>query len=156
LGRLGDKRAQAALVGALDDGAVDVQAMACLALGAHADGRAIDAMLTHLKPAEGRKPEARIGCAYGLGAAALRTSAPLAASDRARVRAALAATLGEGADEVQRAAAWALGAVGGDETRPPLIRALFVKRDEIRRVATLALSGRSMLATGLARTLPPP
>ena len=60
------------------------------------------------------------------------------------MRAALAATLGEGADEVQRAAAWALGAVGGDEARPPLVRAVFVKRDDVRRTAELALSRRSL------------
>ncbi|MCU1280741.1 MAG: Tetratricopeptide 2 repeat protein, partial [bacterium] len=74
-GRLADKRAQAALVAALDDAAVDVQATACLALGAHARGRALDAMVAHVKaPAGGevRKPETRIGCAFGLGAAALR------------------------------------------------------------------------------------
>ncbi|HEY2747990.1 MAG TPA: tetratricopeptide repeat protein [Polyangia bacterium] len=152
LGRLADKRAQAALTSALDDGAADVQAMACMALGAHADGRALDAMIAHLKPAEARRPETRIGCAFGLGAAALRAQAPLSTTQRASVRAALAATLGEGADEVQHAAAWALGAVGGDEARPPLLRAVFVKRDDIRRTATLALSRRSLLA----RALPPP
>ncbi len=151
-GRLADKRAQAALVAALDDGSVDVQAMACMALGAHADGRAIDAMIAHMKPAEARKPETRIGCAFGLGAAALRTQAPLSANERAAARAALTATLADGADEVQRAAAWALGAVGGDEARPPLVRAVFVKREDIRRTAELALAGRS----SLVRALPAP
>ena len=156
LGRVADKRAQAQLVSALDDGAVDVQATACLALGAHGSGRAIDAMVAHLKPADGRKPEARIGCAFGLGAAAARDKEPLSAGERAAVRAALAATLGEGADEVQRAAAWALGAVGGDEARPPLVRAVFVKRDEIRRTAALALAHQSQLGARAGRGLPPP
>jgi tetratricopeptide (TPR) repeat protein len=156
LGRVADKRAQAQLVSALDDGAVDVQATACLALGAHGSGRALEAMVAHLKSADGRKPEARIGCAFGLGAAATRDKEPLSAGERAAVRAALAATLGEGADEVQRAAAWALGAVGGDEARPALVRAVFVKRDEVRRTAALALANQSQLGARAERGLPPP
>jgi len=156
LGRVADRRAQAQLVAALDDSAVDVQATACLALGAHGSGRALDAMVAHLKPADGRKPEARIGCAFGLGAAAAREKEPLAAGERATVRAALAATLGEGADEVQRAAAWALGAVGGDDARPALVRAVFVKRDEVRRTAALALANQSQLGARVGRGLPPP
>src|SRR5439155_21647478 len=43
-GRIDDKRAQAALVAALDDGATDVQAIACSALGVYGSGKAIDAM----------------------------------------------------------------------------------------------------------------
>lgn len=156
LGRISDKRALATLVGALDDGAVDVQATACLALGAHGAGRALDAMIAHLRASDGHKPEARIGCAFGLGAAALRAEEPLSPAERASLRAALAATLGEGADEVQRAAAWALGAVGGDEARPPLVRAVFVKRDEVRRMATVALARRSQLAARAPHALPPP
>jgi cellulose synthase operon protein C len=159
LGRLADKRAQATLVGALDDGSVDVQAAACLALGAHAQGRALDAMIAHVKaPAGGdtRKPETRIGCAFGLGAAALRAQEPLSTGERQAARAALATTLGEGADEVQRAAAWALGAAGGDEARPALVRAIFVKREEVRRTAALAMGNRSLLASVAARGLPPP
>ncbi len=165
LGRLADHRAQTTLLAALDDSAVDVQAMACMALGAHARGRALEAMIAHLKPAAGgdaRKPETRIGCAFGLGAAALRSEGPLSATERSSVRAALLATLAEGADEVQRAAAWALGAVGGDEARPALVRAVFVKRDEVRQTAALALAGRSKLAllapraTPAAGSLPPP
>ena len=155
-GRIADKRAVASLVSALDDGAVDVQAIACVALGAHASGRALDAMIAHGKPADARKPETRIGCAFGLGAAALRDKEPLSTGERAAVRAALAATLGEGADEVQRAAAWALGAVGGDEARPPLVRAVFVKRDEVRRTAALALGNQSQLGKRAAHALPPP
>ncbi|HEX6835605.1 MAG TPA: tetratricopeptide repeat protein, partial [Polyangia bacterium] len=84
LGRVGGgeaRRAQAALVGALDDGAVDVQATACLALGAHAGGRALDAMIAHLRAVDGRKPEARIGCAFGLGAAALRANEALSPAE---------------------------------------------------------------------------
>ncbi|MGZ3427955.1 MAG: tetratricopeptide repeat protein, partial [Polyangia bacterium] len=159
LGRIADKRAQAALAAALDDGSVDVQATACLALGAHAQGRALDAMIARVKaPAAGeaRKPEARIGCAFGLGAAALRSEAPLTTSERQAARAALAATLAEGADEVQRAAAWALGAVGGDEAHPPLVRAVFVKRADGRRAAALAMANRSRLAALAAGALPPP
>jgi Flp pilus assembly protein TadD/HEAT repeat protein len=146
LGRIADKRAQAALVAALDDGSVDVQAMACLALGAHPDGRAWSAMLERLRANE-RSPEARLGCAFALGLSAPR----LSASERAAARTALVATLAEGADDVQRAAAWALGAVDhehADAVRA-LVQAALVKRDEVRRTALLALShGRPLPSPG--------
>ena len=131
LGRVADKRAQAQLVSARSTTVPSTcRPRRAWRSARTPSGRALEAMVAHLKPADGRKPEARIGCAFGLGAAASRDKEPLSAGERAAVRAALAATLGEGADEVQRAAAWALGAVGGDEARPPLVRAVFVKRDE--------------------------
>lgn len=149
LGRLADRRAQAALVTALDDGASDVGVTACLALGRHAQGRALDAMVTRLR-AQDRRPELRAACAFGLGVAAARADSPLGAGERQAVRTALAATLDEGADEPQRAAAWALGAVGPGDAAPSLVRAVFVRRDDVRRAGLAALAGDA------ARALPPP
>ena len=149
LGRSADKRAQVMLAAALEDGAVDVQAIACLALGPHATGRAVEAMVAHLRAAD-RKPEARLGCAFGLGAAALRQTAPLSVGERQAARAALAATLAEGADELQRAAAWALGPLGPGAARAALVQAVYVKRDDVSRAARLALGNAG------PRGLPPP
>ncbi|MDB4964797.1 MAG: Tetratricopeptide 2 repeat protein, partial [Myxococcales bacterium] len=116
LGRIDDLRAQAALLAALDDGAAEVQAIACDALGGSGgngkgNGKAVEAMVALLRAAD-RRPEARIGCVYGLVTVATRK--PAAATERAAIRAALVDTLAEGADEVQRAAATALGMIGGD------------------------------------------
>jgi tetratricopeptide (TPR) repeat protein len=82
------KRAQAALLAALDDGAVDVQVMSCLALGQHGGARAIAAMAARLRASptsEARKPVARVGCAFGLGMAALRKE-PLSTAERPKAQ----------------------------------------------------------------------
>ncbi len=47
--------------------------------------------------------------------------------------------LGQGNDEVQRQAAWALGAIGDARAVGPLLRAVFVKNEPIRQTAAAAL-----------------
>jgi tetratricopeptide (TPR) repeat protein len=146
LGRIGEGHGQAqslaALVAALDDGAAEVQAMACLSLGQRHEARALEAVLAHLGGDE-RSALMRVGCAFAVGAAGLREP-PLPPGERQKARVALAATLDAGGDDVQRAAAWSLGVLGPGDAAPSLVKALFVKRDEVRRAALLALSGTGL------------
>jgi superkiller protein 3 len=142
LGRVRDAAATQALVRALSDGAPDVQALGCLGLGrqlAGSDGagtsRALAEMLRVIG-AVGRAELARAACVVGVGAAldgALE-------KEVATARAALVDTLGEGGDEVQRRAAWALGLMGGRRAVPALLRAVFLRRDPVRRAALEALA----------------
>jgi HEAT repeat protein len=82
-----------------------------------------------------RGETARAACAWALGAALAGTPE----HEQSAARAALLDTLDEGAEDVQRKAAWALGQLGARAASPALIHAVFVKREEVRRAALAAL-----------------
>jgi tetratricopeptide (TPR) repeat protein/HEAT repeat protein len=128
LGRMKDKRATALLAKGLSDGSSDVQAMSCIGLArSGADAHAL-ASLRALASDASRPDYVRAAAAIALGAN----------GDAASVEA-LSAMLRQGSDDPQRAAAWALGAIGDRRAEPVLLRAVFVQRDEVRRVAVEAL-----------------
>ena len=138
LGRLHEAHATAAdeaLSHGLSDGNSDVQAVACLGLGrGHASAAARETMMKLLR--DPAKPEVtRAACAFALGASATGADE----RELAQVRRALAETLAEGADDVQRKAAWALGALDARKSASALISAVFVKREEVRQAALQAL-----------------
>lgn len=96
------------------------------------------------------KPEeidehAAAACVHALGRAGLRDKVPL-----------LAELLGEGNDEVQRQAAWALGALGEPRAVAPLLSAVFTRREPVRQAAAAALLQLFPSTGGAAsRPLPP-
>jgi tetratricopeptide (TPR) repeat protein/HEAT repeat protein len=136
LGRIARPAAETALVRALSDGGPDVQALACLGLArAGVDAHATAEVVKVLR-APTRAERVRAACAIALGAELADAPAERAAAGRA----ALIETLAEGADDVQRKAAWALGAIGGRAAAPALVRAVYVKREPVRRAALEALA----------------
>lgn len=96
------------------------------------------------------KPEevdehAAAACVHALGRAGLRDKVPL-----------LTELLGEGNDEVQRQAAWALGALGEPRAVAPLLSAVFTRREPVRQAAAAALLSLVPSPGGAAsRPLPP-
>jgi tetratricopeptide (TPR) repeat protein len=140
LGRLGGAEAAAAAEKALGDGTADVQAMACVALGRMKAPRA-GALLSRMLGDESRAPLVRAAAAIGLALAEVRGH-----EDD------LNAALISGSDELGRAAAWALGRLGGASARGALASAVFLRREDVRRVAIAALRD----GPGAARNLPEP
>lgn len=96
------------------------------------------------------KPEevdehAAAACVHALGRAGLRDKVPL-----------LSELLHEGNDEVQRQAAWALGALGEPRAVAPLLSAVFTRREPVRQAAAAALAQLVPSTGGAAsRPLPP-
>jgi hypothetical protein len=85
----------------------------------------------------------------------LVAAAAVQALGRGRERSAvslLCELLREGNDEVQRQAAWALGAIGDGRAVAPLLRAVFVKSQPVRQAAVLALG--QLRAAGGSAPLP--
>ena len=137
LGRSGDKRAQPALLHALEDRRESVQALACLGLGQMTDGdvKVNLAMTTVL--ADGRRHDVvRAACAYGLG---LRKSSSAATALRAAVQ--------DNTEETQRLAAWALGQLHDPHSLDALWRAYTLRSRDDRDVIAWAITQCSSSTT---------
>ena len=94
-----------------------------------------------------RPASARATCAFALGYL-YRASAPPSA-----VTAALIDVLSQGNGDLQRLAAWSLGTIGDRAAIPPLVRALFQRDGDVRRMvgaALAVLSRGSTLETDIA------
>ena len=109
IGRIGDQRVSSILERALGDPNLEVQALACLGLGRHADAPAI-ALLARLGADTARPSELRIAATLALGRAGGSQAA-----------AALVSILDRGDDELSRAAALALAWTREPRALPALL-----------------------------------
>jgi tetratricopeptide (TPR) repeat protein/HEAT repeat protein len=133
-----DKPEVAVLEQALSDPSPAVRIVAALGLGQVAAHRGLSprqlGLLVGLIERRRARPDevdehAAAACVHALGRAGAHDKLPL-----------LVDLLREGNDEVQRQAAWALGALGEARAAAPLLTAVFTKREPVRQAAVLALS----------------
>jgi tetratricopeptide (TPR) repeat protein len=138
LARVGRPGVDALLVKDLDAPSGDVQALACagLATGARPPARALPLILRTASD-RGRPDTARIACVLALGQLGARLGERGLPTG---TRAALEAILRDGGGELERRAAWALGAIGARPSAALLVDAIFVKPESVRRAAEAALS----------------
>jgi HEAT repeat protein len=127
LGMTGDRRAALPLLEALDDPLPSVRTLGCLGLSRVADRKALPRIIDVVRDSK-HDDTTRAACAFALGATVEKTAVP-----------ALAETLAEGNDEVQRVAAWALGRIASNKALPALLGSYFSKRDRIREAVAWAL-----------------
>jgi len=144
LARVRDAQAEAPLLRALQpEQSGEAQAAACVGLARLHAARALPEMIKIVR--DGARPDvARTGCAFALGVALDGDTSAAAARDGSAARAALVDVLGEGSDELERRAAWSLGVIGAQRNgsaKPSaaLVSAVFVKREEVRAAALVAL-----------------
>ncbi|MFO0574520.1 MAG: tetratricopeptide repeat protein [Polyangia bacterium] len=133
-----DKPEVVVLEQALSDPSPAVRIVAALGLGQVAAHRGLSprhaGLLVGVIERRRARPDevdeqAAAACVHALGRAGAHDKLPL-----------LVDLLREGNDEVQRQAAWALGALGEPRAAAPLLQAVFTKREPVRQAAVLALS----------------
>ncbi len=122
LGRTRSAKAIPGLIKTLTDQRLQTQMYACVALGAIGDKKAVPTLIVVVtSPQKGA--DVRAGCGFALGLIGDASPGTINA---------LVTLLGEGNEEAQRKAAWALARVGDRKLVPLLLRAYFSKRDSVR------------------------
>ena len=132
-----DRNEAAVLEQGVSDPSPGVKALSCLGVGQLGAARGlspkVQAQLRELLERKRARPEElddlpAAACVQALGRAKERAAVPL-----------LIDLLRDGTDEIQRQAAWALGAIGDPRASGPLLRAVYQKREPVRRMAAQAL-----------------
>ncbi len=130
--RIGDERASAALVGALDDEDPGVRDMATWALGFTGGRRAVKALVDVVKKGQNWTQKALAAISLGRIGTAKASRALLDALEPDR--------LSHSSDNTAVALVWALGRAGSDKAVPALEKALDTGSAEVRDVAAWSLA----------------
>jgi tetratricopeptide (TPR) repeat protein/HEAT repeat protein len=146
LSRIKSRASSKALYAALGDQRVTVQIMACAGLGV-TGGATVRPVLEEVMLDNARDERVRAACAWGLGVIGGNNAAGAGASVPP-----LTSMLQSGDILLQRCAAWSLGMIGDNRPLSALVRALWSKRRDVRRVVLWAIA---QVSAGAAASAPP-